>query len=367
MNRSAGLVSKSASSVDACAPAMKAEPHARETGDAPELSIVVPLYNEADSVDELHRRLEEQLIERGGPYEIVFVDDGSRDRTFALLRNLYERDPEHVRVVRLRRNFGQTAGLAAGIDHARGRVIITMDGDLQHVPDDLPSFFEKIDEGYDLVSGWRERRVDNLVMRRIPSRVANWLMAKLSGVPLHDFGTTFKAYRREILEDLELHGELHRFVPALLSWKGVSIAEVPIRNVPRSSGRSNYGISRTFRVLFDLLTVKFLISYISRPLHLFGMVGGTLFSAGFALAAIIAGLYYFGDLVINNHLGNLILSLLLMLLGVQLVSTGLTLEVMTRTYHAASGRKIYVVRQVLSNDTEWSPADSAGRPTPCPR
>lgn len=325
---------------------------------APQISIVVPLFNEEDSVEELHRRLEEQLVQRGQSYEMVFVDDGSHDRTFQCLKTLHEKDPEHVRIVRLRRNFGQTAGLAAGIDHARGQIVITMDGDLQHDPSDLPVFFEKIDEGYDLVSGWREQRVDNLLLRRLPSKIANWLIAKMSGVPLHDFGTTFKAYRREILDDLELHGELHRFVPALLSWQGVSIAEVPIKNIMRPAGKSSYGISRTFRVLFDLLTVKFLVSYISRPLHAFGMVGGTLFSAGFLIAAVITGLYYFNGLVVSDHLGNLMLSLLLMVLGVQLIATGLTLEVGIRTYHAATGRRIYAVRQVISLENGHGATDT---------
>lgn len=329
--------------------------HRREDGrppvaQPPAFSIVVPLFNEENSVKELHGLLTEQLSERGDSYEIVFVDDGSRDRTYTRLQALHRSDPEHVRVVRLRRNFGQTAGLAAGIDYARGEVIITMDGDLQHDPADLPKFFAKIDEGFDLVSGWREKRVDDLVMRRLPSRIANWLMAKLSGVPLRDFGTTFKAYRREILDGLELHGELHRFVPALLSWQGVSIAEVPIRNIPRAAGKSNYGITRTFRVLFDLLTVKFLVSYISRPLHVFGLVGGGLFSVGFFVAALLTAMYYLAGLNMQDHLGNLMFAMLLMMLGVQLVAIGLTLEVGIRTYHAAAGKRIYAVKEFLSRD-----------------
>lgn len=324
----------------------------------PELSVVVPLYNEADSVRELHARLTEQLRLRGATYEIVLVDDGSRDLTYQQMREVHAADPGHVRLVRLRRNFGQTAGLAAGLDHARGKVIITMDGDLQHDPSDLPRFFAKIDEGYELVSGWRERRVDGLLLRRIPSKVANWAMSRLTGIPLHDFGTTYKAYRREILEGLELHGELHRFVPALLSWQGVSICEIPITNIPRPHGQSNYGISRTFRVLFDLLTVKFLVSYISRPLHVFGLTGMLLFGAGFAIALLLTCGYYLGWLTISDHLGNLMLALLLMVLGVQLVSTGLVMEVMIRTYHAAAGRKIYAVREVV--EPVANPDGSAG-------
>lgn len=322
--------------------------------------MVVPLYNEADSVRELHARLTVELQRRGGTYEIVLVDDGSRDLTFQRMQEVFASDPAHVRLVRLRRNFGQTAGLAAGLDHARGDVIITMDGDLQHDPADLPRFFAKIDEGYELVSGWRERRVDGLFLRRIPSKIANWAMARLTGIPLHDFGTTYKAYRREILEGLELHGELHRFVPALLSWQGVSICEIPITNIPRPHGQSNYGISRTFRVLFDLLTVKFLVSYISRPLHVFGLTGMVLFGAGFGIALLLTIGYYLGWLVIANHLGNLMLALLLMVLGVQLVSTGLMMEVMIRTYHAATGRKIYAVRTVVEPVSRPPGAGTAG-------
>jgi glycosyltransferase involved in cell wall biosynthesis len=324
-------------------------PSRLEVPGEPQISVVVPLFNEAEVIDELHARLAVELRRRDAPYELVFVDDGSRDGTFERLAALFQKDSEHVRVVRLRRNFGQTAALAAGIDHARGAVIIAMDGDLQHDPADLPRFFEKIDEGYELVSGWRERRVDGFLWRRLPSRIANWLMAKLSGVPLHDFGTTYKAYRREILEGLELHGELHRFIPALLSWQGVRMAEVPIRSVPRKHGASNYGISRTFRVMFDLITVKFLVSYISRPLHVFGMAGGLLFGGGFLVAALLTCLYYLGQIVMHDHLGNLVFAMLLMMLGVQLVALGLTLEVAVRTYHAASGRRIYAVRQVLGS------------------
>lgn len=313
----------------------------------PAISIVVPLFNEESSVDELHRRLAEQLADGLEPFELVFVDDGSEDGTFERLKALHAADRDHVRVVRLRRNFGQTAGLAAGIDHARGEIIVTMDGDLQHDPADLPKLLDKIEDGYDVVSGWREKRVDSVFTRRIPSRIANWLMSKLSGVPLRDFGTTFKAYRRDVLDGLELYGELHRFVPALLSWKGISIAEVPIRNVRRTAGHSNYGLSRTFRVLFDLLTVKFLISYITRPLHVFGLAGGGLFGLGFLIAGLLTALYYATGMEIQDHLGNLMFAMLCMVLGTQLIAMGLTLEVMTRTYHAAANKRVYVVRDVL--------------------
>src|SRR3979411_1735463 len=209
---------------------------------------------------------------RGETFEMVLVDDGSDDRTFNLLREIAAVD-SRVTVVKLRRNFGQTAALAAGFDHSRGEYIIAMDGDVQAPPAGLPLFLEKSAEGYDIVSGWRKNRVDNFWLRRFPSRCANWLMAKLSGVDIHDFGTTFKAYRREILGQVPLYGELHRFIPALASWYGASIIEVPIKNVNRERGASHYGISRTFRVFFDLITIRFLLKYLSRPLHFFGTLG----------------------------------------------------------------------------------------------
>src|ERR671936_880083 len=238
----------------------------------PKYSIVFPLHNEEENVTDLYDRLKVVMETHGESFEIVLVDDGSSDQTFAMLREIAAVD-SRVTVVKLRRNFGQTAGLAAGFDNARGDYVIAMDGDLQHDPSDIPMFLEKIAEGYDIVSGWRKQRIDNLWLRRIPSRIANWMMAKLSGVEIHDFGTTFKAYRREILEQVPLYGELHRFIPALASWHGASIIEVPIRNVNRERGNSHYGISRTFRVFFDLMTIRFLLKYLSRPLHFFGTVG----------------------------------------------------------------------------------------------
>jgi glycosyltransferase involved in cell wall biosynthesis len=309
-----------------------------------EISIVVPLYNEEDVVAELHKRLTDVLVGIGRSYEIVFVDDGSRDKTFSIAKGIFDSDPK-VKLIRLRRNFGQTPGLAAGFDNAIGDVIIAMDGDLQHFPEDIPLLLAKIDEGYDVASGWRKKRVDNFILRRFPSIIANRLMAMLSGIKLHDFGTTFKAYRREVLQSVELYGELHRFIPALASWQGISIAEVPIQNIVRPKGKSNYGLSRTFRVLMDLLTVKFMISFVARPLHFFGFFGLFLFSIGFMVAFIITLLYYFGGLVIVDHLGNLIFSMLMMVLGVQLVAIGLSLEVSSRIYHTTHKRKIYAIRE----------------------
>src|ERR1700683_1519110 len=235
-------------------------------------SIVVPFQNEEENVTVLYARLKQVMEQIGDSFELVLVDDGSTDRTYKLLEEIAAVD-SRVLVVKLRRNFGQTSALAAGFDHASSEFILALDGDLQHDPNDIPAFLEKLEEGYDVVSGWRKERIDNVVMRRIPSRCANWLMARLSGVDIHDFGTTFKAYRREVIQNIPLYGEMHRFIPALASWYGASICEVPIRNVNRERGRSHYGLGRTFRVFFDLLTIRFLLRYMSRPLHFFGGFG----------------------------------------------------------------------------------------------
>ena len=226
----------------------------------------------------------------GESFELVLVDDGSSDKTYKLLEEIAAVD-SRVLVVKLRRNFGQTSALAAGFDHASGDFILAMDGDLQHDPNEIPNFLEKLEEGYDVVSGWRKERIDNFVMRRIPSRCANWLMAKLSGVDIHDFGTTFKAYRHEVIQNIPLYGEMHRFIPALASWYGASICEIPIKNVHRERGKSHYGIGRTFRVFFDLLTIRFLLKYMSRPLHFFGSFGAL---------GILAGSFYFGSIAGNE-------------------------------------------------------------------
>src|SRR6202030_3350364 len=231
-------------------------------------------------------------------YEIIFVDDASTDRSFELLANLIETDPR-LKVVRLRRNFGQSAALSAGFHEAKGKVVIAMDGDLQHAPEDIPALLAKIDEGYDIASGWRKDRVDNAITRKIPSRMANWLMARASGLELRDFGTTFKAYRAEILKDVNLYGELHRFIPALASLYGARVAEVPIRNSPRANGGSHYGLSRTFRVMFDIFTIWFLLKYFTRPMHFFGKWGLASAGLGGAILAFLGGekIFVGGDII----------------------------------------------------------------------
>src|ERR1700736_6842937 len=248
------------------------------------LSIVIPIHNEEHSILPLYDRLTAVLVGIRRPYEILFIDDSSSDKSYELLANLVQTDP-HLKVLRLRRNFGQTAALSAGFHEARGKVIIAMDGDLQHAPEDIPALLSKIDEGFDIASGWRKERVDNPITRKIPSRIANWLMSRASGLDLRDFGTTFKAYRAEVLKDVHLYGELHRFIPALASFYGARVAEVPIRNTPRATGDSHYGIGRTFRVLFDILTIKFLLKYFTRPMHFFGALG----LIGLTLGSVIMG------------------------------------------------------------------------------
>ncbi len=310
-------------------------------------SIVVPFHNEEENVTALYDRLKAVMEATGDSFELVFVDDGSSDRTFPVLREILAVD-SRVAVVKLRRNFGQTSALAAGFDHAQGEYIIAMDGDLQHDPEDIPLFLEKLAEGYDVVSGWRKQRMDNFVMRRIPSRIANWLMAKLSGVDIHDFGTTFKAYRSDILHQIPLYGELHRFIPALASWLGASIVEIPIKNRNRERGVSHYGITRTFRVFFDLITIRFLLRYLSRPLHFFGTVGVLAIGLGSMIALYLMSAKVFWHVhVMTEHGPLLIASAVLLLAGVQLLALGLLGEMQVRHYHEPTQRAPYAIDRVL--------------------
>ena len=309
------------------------------------LSIVIPIHNEEPSILPLYDRLIAVLEPLNKPFEIIFVDDASADRSFDLLANLAETDPR-MKVIRLRRNFGQTAALSAGFDEAQGSVIVSLDGDLQHDPEDIPALLAKIDEGYDIASGWRKDRVDNALTRKIPSRIANRMMAWGSGVKLRDFGTTFKAYRAEVIKDINLYGELHRFIPALASFYGARIAEVPIRNVPRPHGESHYGIGRTFNVLFDIMTIKFLLKYFTRPMHFFGRLGligltlGTLILGGLAIHK------FWGHGMIQDHAALAVAGALLLLGGLMMFTTGLLGEVLMRTYFESQGRRIYAVREI---------------------
>jgi glycosyltransferase involved in cell wall biosynthesis len=311
-------------------------------------SIVVPFHNEEDNVTVLYARLKQVMEQVADSFELVLVDDGSRDRTYKLLEEIAAVD-SRVLVVKLRRNFGQTSALAAGFDHASGEFILAMDGDLQHDPNDIPAFIEKLDEGYDVVSGWRKERIDNMIMRRIPSRCANWVMAKLSGVDIHDFGTTFKAYRREVIHNIPLYGEMHRFIPALASWYGASICEIPIRNVNRESGKSHYGIGRTFRVFFDLMTVRFLLKYMSRPLHFFGGFGFLGIMGGGLIAAFLLCMKLFNPSlnVMDIHGPLFVIGSVLIVAGIQMVAIGLLGELQVRHYYTSQHPASYTVDRLV--------------------
>jgi len=325
-------------------------------------SVVIPFFNEQENIPPLYMKITEVMDSVGEPYEMVFVDDGSKDNSYRVLSEIYEHD-RRVNVVRLRRNFGQTPALKAGFDFARGEVVISMDGDLQHDPDEIPRFLEKIEEGYDLVSGWRSQRRDNWLMRRLPSRVANWMMAKLSGIELHDFGTTFKAYRREILQEIELYGELHRFIPALAGSTGARIAEVPISNPGRKTGRSNYGIGRTIRV-FDLIMVKFLLDYSTRPLQFFGLLGMVGSGAGFLLGVLLLfDKFVKNQDIMATHGPLMLLSIALFVSGIQFVSMGLLGEISSRTYYESQNKSIYALREVKSHRKELGDSAEPARPS----
>ena len=323
---------------------------------AVDLSIVVPLYNEAGTLSELHRRLDHSVRLIGLETEIIYVDDGSSDMTAAAIETIAERD-RRVHVITLARNYGQTAALAAGFDAAPGKVIVAMDGDLQHEPEEIPKLLEKLDEGYDIVSGWRERRVDGYLTRRLPSRIANWLMAKLSGVSVHDFGTTFKAYRAPVIKQIRLYGDMHRFIPALASWNGARIAEVPIKNIPRPQNTSHYGLSRTWRVMADLVTVRFLLKYVTRPLHLFGPMGFVSIGVGAGAAAwVLLMKLVTGAPMFIAHGPLLLLSAVLVQAGVVLLGLGLLAEILTRIYMDGRHRRIYTVapRPARAAGREWT-------------
>jgi len=315
----------------------------RSTNAHARLSVVVPLFNEVQTIQELHRRLSSVLYLIGLPSEILYVDDGSTDGTVEALEAIEARDGD-VRLIRLARNYGQTAALAAGFDAAQGDVIVAMDGDLQHEPEEIPKLLAKLSEGYDIVSGWRAHRVDGLWTRRLPSKAANWMMARLSGVSLHDFGTTFKAYRAPVIKRIRLYGDLHRFIPALASWGGARIAEVPIANIPRPQSQSHYGLSRTWRVAADLMTVRFLLRYVTRPLHLFGPIGFLSMLAG-----LLGGGWVFATKLLTGapmflaHGPLLLLSAVLIQTGVMLVGLGLLAELLTRIYMDGRQRRIYTV------------------------
>lgn len=307
------------------------------------LSVVIPVYNEEENIPVLHERLV-SVLEGIKDYEIIYVDDGSTDRTLEILEALQKRS-SHVVVLSLRRNFGQTAAFAAGFDFARGDVIITMDADLQNDPEDIPRLLELIRE-YDLVSGWRKERKDPFFSRRLPSMIANWLISKVTGVRLHDYGCSLKAYRKDIIKNLRLYGEMHRFIPAVASWYGVRVTEVPVKHHPRFKGRSKYGISRTFKVLLDLVTVKFLQSFSTKPIQFFGSMGLLSSFLGFFILLYLTALKF----IKNEAIGGrplLILGVLLIVVGVQFIGMGLLGEMLVRVYHESQRKPIYVLKKII--------------------
>lgn len=310
------------------------------------LSVVIPAYNEEENVPILYEKLKKVLDGLGQDYEIIFVDDGSTDGTYQRLKQLAEKD-SRLKVIRFKRNYGQTAAMSAGFEHAKGDVIITLDADLQNDPEDIPILLEKLKEGYHVVSGWRKDRKDPFLSRKLPSMVANWLISKITGVHLHDYGCTLKAYRAEMVKDLELFGDMHRFLPALTKRRGAKITEVVVRHHPRMFGKSKYGIGRTVRVLLDIMLVKFLNEYINKPLYMFGSVGFLLLGLGlFSLFYLI-----FLKLFLEESIGRrplLILSVLLILAGIQLISTGLLAELLVRIYYRTKDTKPYIIQEKIN-------------------
>jgi glycosyltransferase involved in cell wall biosynthesis len=311
-----------------------------------EVSVVVPLLNEQDNISALYEQITQTLAGKY-EYEVIFIDDGSTDNSFTVLGGLQKSDAK-VRVIRFRKNFGQTAALSAGFDHSRGKIIIAIDADLQNDPADIPRMIEKLHEGFDVVSGWREKRHDNAVTRLLPSKIANWLIAKITGVELHDFGCTLKAYRREILEQINLYGEMHRFIPALASWSGARICELVVNHRPRTAGVAKYGIGRTLKVVLDLITIKFLGSFSTKPIYIFGGLGLIT-----ALGSLIGGLMvlyqkFVSDLPMNRN-PLLVLTAMMVTATIQFILMGLIAELLVRTYHESQNRPTYVIKEILES------------------
>jgi glycosyltransferase involved in cell wall biosynthesis len=311
-----------------------------------DLSVVIPIKDEKDNLRPLHDRLRTALLPQGGSFEVVFVDDGSIDGSFGVLEELAAADA-HVKVVRLRRNFGQSAALQAGIDWSSGAVVVTMDGDLQNDPADIGLLLEKLEEGYDAVLGLRAKRQDQLLIRKVPSLLGNWLIRKVTGVHIKDMGCTLRAMRRDLAEALPLYGEMHRFIPVLAQQAGARMLQIPVHHHPRVAGKTKYNLTRTFRVLLDLITIKFLHSYLTRPMHVMGLAG--LVSMGLGVVSLLTTIWMksrFGTFMTGNPL--LLLSALLELIGVQFISLGLIGEIMTRTYFESQGKSAYTVRTTLN-------------------
>ena len=315
-----------------------------------ELSVVIPVFNEADNIEPLVRKLTSVMQGIGKSYEIILVDDGSTDGSFDTMKRICG-SFDNLRIIRFRKNFGQTSAFSAGFDHARGSIVVTMDADLQNDPEDIPLLLEKLGDGYDIVSGWRRNRHDSFFTRRLPSRIANYLISSLTGVPLHDYGCSLKAYRIEVLNNIRLYGEMHRFIPAVASWMGISVGEIEVRHAPRVSGQSSYGIMRTVRVLLDLLTVKFLLGFSTKPIQVFGLFGLISLMAGFLMSIYLS----VGKILMGHSLSNrplLLMAVLLIIFGVQLLSLGLIGELVVRTYYESNKKVTYVIKEILQSDRQ---------------
>jgi glycosyltransferase involved in cell wall biosynthesis len=317
--------------------------------EAPEISVFLPVLNEEPNLRPLHLKLDESLAALGRTAEIIYVDDGSTDGSLEVLRELAARDPR-VRVIALRRNYGQTAAMAAGIDAARGHILIPMDADLQNDPVDISRLLDKLEEGFDVVSGWRKERQDKMVTRKIPSAIANWLISLIGGVKLHDYGCSLKAYRREFLKDVRLYGEMHRFIPIYASWVGARVTEIPVRHHARTMGKSKYGLSRTFKVMLDLMTIKFMASYHTKPIYVFGLFGFSSFLISLVAAVWAVVRKLGGESFIRNPL--LVIAIVMFAVGVQFILMGLLAEMLVRTYHESQAKTVYTVREKLGFKTK---------------
>jgi glycosyltransferase involved in cell wall biosynthesis len=313
----------------------------------PRISIILPVYNEVENLERLHEKITDVMS--GPGFEVIYVDDGSTDGSLELLERFAAND-RRVRVISFRRNYGQTAAMAAGIDSSSGEVLIQMDADLQNDPLDIERLLSKLDEGYDVVSGWRKDRQDAFFTRILPSRIANWLISVISGVRLHDYGCTLKAYRREVLKDVNLYGEMHRFIPIYANWAGGRVAEIAVAHHPRAGGKSKYGLSRTAKVVFDLITIKFLANYLTKPLYIFGWTGMLVFALSFLSGLTAVSMKY---LSWPHHADFIqtplpVLAMILLVLGIQLFLLGLIAELLVRTYHESQGKQIYQVKMKIN-------------------
>jgi glycosyltransferase involved in cell wall biosynthesis len=313
-----------------------------------DISIIIPVFNEEKNIVLLSRLITEKMDSVRKEYEVLFIDDGSKDGTFEELAKI-AKDNRRVKIISFRRNFGQTAAMMAGFDHARGEIIVALDGDLQNDPGDIPRLLEKLEEGYDIVSGWRKNRQDKFLLRIVPSKIANWLIGLITGVRLHDYGCSLKAYRAEVIKNIQLYGEMHRFIPALASLAGASITEIEVNHNSRKHGNSNYGISRTLKVILDLITVKFLMAFSTKPIRLFGLLGFLSIISGFLsfTATVCMRLFISMPMTRNPFL---LLAVLLVILGFQFIGTGLLAEITVRTYHESQNKPTYMIKQIIGNE-----------------